>query len=77
MRNDTAIEQRQFEKPLLSGLLVVSALFLTTWQSQTSIANHKPAHVKAAFYQMGTASWYGPASTAARPPAGKSSTRTS
>jgi len=60
MRNDTAIEQRQFEKPLLSGLLAVSALFLITWQSQTSIANHKPANVKAAFYQMGTASWYGP-----------------
>jgi rare lipoprotein A len=60
VRNDTAIEQRQFEKPLLSGLLLVSAFFLATWQIESSVANHKPHNVKASFYQMGVASWYGP-----------------
>lgn len=60
MRNDTAIAQRQFEKALLPGLLLISALFLTTWQTRISVANHKPPNVKASFYQMGVASWYGP-----------------
>lgn len=60
MRNDTAIEQRHFEKPLLFALLLISAVFLVTWQGHHSIANGKPHHVKASYYQMGTASWYGP-----------------
>lgn len=59
MRNDASIEQRQFEKPMLSGLVLVLALFLMGWQIQRSIATDKP-HADASFYELGEASWYGP-----------------